>query len=67
MRRNCKDCEYYDKEHDSMYEEPICTEANEVIRLRQGQRHPRWCPVVIRKKGQKEYEEQLNYDYSSHY
>ena len=46
MRRSCLDCEYFDKEHYDMYEEAICTKVDETIRLRRGQPHPRWCPVV---------------------
>lgn len=29
MRRSCLDCEYFDKEHYDMYEEAICTKADE--------------------------------------
>lgn len=46
MRRSCLDCEYFDKEHYDMYEEAICTKADETIRLRRGQHHPRWCPDI---------------------
>ena len=67
MRRSCLDCEYFDKEHYDMYEEAICTKADETIRLRRGQHHPRWCPVVIEQRANKEYEAQLNFDYSAHY
>ena len=31
MRLSCKDCEYFDSEHYDMYEEAICTKANETI------------------------------------
>ena len=50
-----------------MYEEAICTKADETIRLRKGQQHPRWCPIVVEQRANDEYKAQLNRDYSAHY
>ena len=50
---SCYNCEYYDKEHADMYGEDICTLADEVIRLKQGQHIPKWCPT-------KQYEKEVS-------
>ena len=67
MKLSCIDCEYFDSEHYDMYEEAICTKADETIRLRKGQHHPRWCPIVVEQRANDEYIAQLNRDYSAHY
>lgn len=67
MRRNCADCEFFAKEHAEMYGEEICTKADEIIRLRRGQHHPRWCPIVIEQQAKEEYEKMVNEAYSEHY
>jgi len=66
MRKNCKDCEFFNKEHFDMYGEAICTKADETIRLRKGQNHPRWCPVIIEQRAIEEFRAQIDWDYSAH-
>ena len=50
----CKNCDKLDKDILDMFDEPICTEADEVIRLRKGQGRPDWCPLKKKKAGEQE-------------
>lgn len=67
MRKNCCTCGFYNQEHAEMYGEKICFKANREIRLRRGQNHPRWCPIVVAQQEKEEYEKMVNEAYSKHY
>ena len=46
----CKDCIMFDVDHYDMYEEPICSMGNFVIRLKHGQGKPDNCPFRLKKE-----------------
>ena len=50
MGMKCKDCIMFDVDHYDMYEEPICSMGNFVIRLKHGQGKPDNCPFRLKKE-----------------
>ena len=47
-RLACKNCENLDKDFLDMFDEAICNEADQVIRLKRGQGRPKWCPLILK-------------------
>ncbi len=50
---NCKDCIMFDVDHYEMYEEPICSMGDFVIRLKHGQGKPDNCPFRLKRNTDK--------------